>query len=97
MIVGLLATILLAPWFLVLCWVYWRFGRAAKRSRGFDLAAMVMAIVLAAGSGWYGLGVADVAYGKLWPQILASLLAYGVFLLVLLIAAWWRRRTGNQT
>ena len=91
MITGLLATILLAPWFLVLCWVYWRFGRAGNHSRGFDLVAIVLSIVLAAGSGWVGLGFADPGYGKLWPQILASLLAYGVFLLVLLIAAWWRR------
>ena len=91
MITGLLATILLAPWFLVLCWVYWRFGRAGNHSRGFDQVAIVLSIVLAAGSGWVGLGSADPGYGKLWPQILASLLAYGVFLLVLLIAAWWRR------
>lgn len=89
---GLLAGTLLAPWFLILCWVYWRFGRAAARPRGFDVAAVLLAMVTGVGAGVVGLAHADPGHGRLWPQIFAVLLAYGVFLLVLLVAAIVRRR-----
>ncbi|AVP97653.1 hypothetical protein C7S18_10775 [Ahniella affigens] len=89
---SVLATILLLPWFLILCWVYWRMGRAHQDAPGFDRLAIIVAMVLALVSGYVGLGYADPVYGRLWPQILASLLAYGVFLLVLALAAIWRGR-----
>lgn len=89
---GLLAGTLLAPWFLVLCWVYWRFGRAASRPKAFDVAAIVIAMIAGVGAGALGLGHADPGHGRMWPQILASLMAYGVFLLVLLLAAIARRQ-----
>lgn len=89
---SVLATILLLPWFLILCWVYWRMGRAYQDAPAFDRLAIIIAVLLALVSGYAGLDYADVAYGRLWPQILASLLAYGVFLLVLALAAVWRGR-----
>lgn len=88
---SLLATILLLPWFLILCWVYWRLGRAHGDAAAFDQLAILASIVLALISGYWGLVWADPAYGRLWPQILASLLAYGVFLAVLALAGVWRR------
>lgn len=90
---GLLASVLFAPWFLILCWVYWRFGRANGTSKRFDVAAIVIAMIAGVVFGIVGLDYADTAHGNLWPQILASLLAYGLFLLVLLIAAMWRRKS----
>lgn len=88
-----LTLILFLPWFAilgVLFWCYPRQPRGAAR-RGFDLAALVLALL----ASWYamrwGLLTADPGAGKIWKQVLACLTAYGAFL-ALLTSAWFLRR-----
>lgn len=84
-----LALILFAPWFLILGAVYWIYPRQPRTParRAFDAVALLLAC---AGS-WYGMlwgyDTAIPVTGAIWKQVLASLIAYGVFLGVLM-AAW---------
>lgn len=92
-----LALILFLPWFLLLGTLYWVFPRQPRnlRRRFFDVTMLLIAFVLSfAGMQWgYALGQADVGTGAIWKQVMATLVAYGAFLIVLLIAlpvrAWW--------
>ena len=95
-----LALILFLPWFLLIGALFWLFPRQprdAARKR-FDLAALAVAFVLSfGGMQWgYALGLADVGTGAIWKQVLATLVAYGAFLMVMLIAVvartWWLQR-----
>jgi hypothetical protein len=89
-----LAVILLAPWFAVLGSLYWLWPARHQRrhSRAFDIVALLLASAFSIAAMLLGLQIADTSYGSLWPQILASLLAYKAFLLVLLLAVWRQRR-----
>ena len=89
-----LALILFLPWFAILGYVFWRFpGRprsAARRS--LDAASLLMATVSAGiGMQWSFLH-ADSRYGGMWKQVLATSVAYGLFLLVLTVAVVIRWR-----
>ena len=84
-----LALILFAPWFLILGALYWFYPRQPRTSarRAFD----AVVLLLACGGSFYGMlwgyEVAIPMTGAIWKQVLASLVAYGVFLGVL-TAAW---------
>jgi hypothetical protein len=89
-----LALILFLPWFAilgVLFWVYPRQPRTAAR-RAFD------AMALAASAAGFVLSVqwahasADPTYGRMWKQVFATSVGYGVFLALLLAAFLIRRR-----
>jgi hypothetical protein len=88
-----LAAVLFLPWFLILgtlFWLYPREPRSAAR-RAFDGGALLgaaLAFVLALR---WAHGYADPSHGGMWPQVLATSVGYGVFLLVLSIA-WLLRR-----
>ena len=87
-----LTLILFLPWFAilgVLSWVYPRQPRTAAR-RGFDLAALVLAVLASWVAMRWGMINADPQAGAIWKQVLACLTAYGAFLAVLGIAAWLR-------
>lgn len=84
-----LALILFTPAFAILAWLYWRFPRALPRSarrRGFDLAALLVAIGASATAVSFAIAQPVAAHGAMWPQILAVLAAYHVFPLVLAVA-----------
>jgi hypothetical protein len=85
-----LAIILFLPWFLLLGALFCLFPRGPRtpRRRRFDLVALLAAFVLSfAGMQWgYALGLADSGTGAIWKQVLASLVAYGAFLVVLVVA-----------
>ncbi len=88
-----LTLILFLPWFAILGTLFWFYPhqpRSATR-RGFDLAALTIAML----ASWFGMrwGMlnADPQAGAIWKRVLATLLAYGVFLA--LLGAAWRLRT----
>lgn len=89
-----LALILFAPWFLILSALYWLYPRQPRNParRRFDAIALLLAYAGCLLSLYWSFDYADRSHGALWPQILATSVGYGVFLLVLVVAFWWRRR-----
>jgi len=93
-----LSLMLFLPWFLILAVLFWMLPRKPRPAARvvFDLTALAVSL----GAFWYSMHwsvhSADTSYGKLWPQILATAVSYGVFLGVLSTAfalrAWWLRR-----
>ncbi len=96
-----LAVILFLPWFLLLGALFWLFPQEPRTAgrRRFDIVALLFAFVLSiAGMQWgYALGLADVGTGPIWKQVLATLVAYGAFLMAMCVAvalrAWFLSRT----
>ena len=89
-----LALVLFAPWFLILSVLYWMYPRQPRnaRRRGFDALALLLAFAGCLLSLHWSFGIADRSYGHLWPQILATSVGYGVFLAVLTVAFFLRRK-----
>lgn len=89
-----LALILFAPWFLILATLFWLYPRQPRTAarRGFDLVALVFSLVAFVASLHWSFGYADRSHGHLWPQVLATSVGYGVFLLALTVAFLLRRR-----
>jgi hypothetical protein len=94
-----LALILFAPWFLILAVLYWVYPRQPRDTarRLFDVVALLVSVLAFIASLHWAHAHASRAHGTMWPQILATSVGYGVFLLVLTIAvfvrrAWLRRR-----
>ena len=89
-----LALVLFAPWFLILSALYWLYPRQPRTAarRRFDGIALLLAYAGCAASLYWSFGHADRSHGALWPQVLATSVGYGVFLLVLAVAFWLRRR-----
>jgi len=93
-----LTLILFLPWFLILAVLFWMLPRKPRPAARvvFDMESMEMEMT----EFWYrmrwSVHSADAGYGKLWPQILATAVSYGVFLGVLgaafALRAWWLRR-----
>ena len=83
-----LALILFLPWFLilgVLFWIYPRMPRTPARN-AFDASTLLFAgIGSFVGLRWAYL-TANTDVGAMWMQIIATLVAYGVFLGVMTIA-----------
>jgi len=88
-----LALILFLPWFAILAALFWFYPRQPRdrARRAFDVAALAIALAAFLAANHWALGYADRAYGRLWPQVLATSVAYGVFLLVLAVAFFARR------
>jgi len=93
-----LAFILFLPVFAIIGALYSLFPRNPRgiARRLGDLAVLVLAAVLSVLAMRWGLHAAAGVAGALWKQIVATLLAYGVFLAVVCVAlplrAWWWRR-----
>ncbi|TWT18693.1 hypothetical protein FQY83_15085 [Luteimonas marina] len=83
-----LTLILFLPWFLILGALYWLFPRKPRGAARvlYDIAALVLSVAAFLWSVHWSVANADTQYGKLWPQILATALGYGVFLAVLGVA-----------
>jgi hypothetical protein len=94
-----LAIILFAPWFAILVWAYWVFPKSLPRTlarRGFDAAAIVLALGISA---WVMLGsyhLSEGTGGAIWKQVAASTGIYGAFLGVLLIAVLVRTQVWKR-
>ena len=80
-----LALILFLPWYLVLIWLFWRARARGQRAyRKLLVASIVSAALFAAAlTGICSYRFADTAFGAIWKQILACVVAYWAFLTVL--------------
>ena len=94
-----LPLVLFLPWFEILGPLYWLFPRQPRNAAGrlFDVAALVVVSIAIVLSVHWAHANADPAYGKMWRQILATAVGYGVFLMALATAflvrgKWLRSR-----
>jgi hypothetical protein len=95
-----LALILFLPWFLILGALYWLFPQQPRNAAriAFDLAALALSVVAFVIAIHWSQDIADTRYGRMWPQVLATSVGYGVFLAIMtaafLVRRAWLRRTG---
>jgi hypothetical protein len=94
-----LALILFLPWFLILGALYWLFPRQPRPAARivYDLLALALATAGFMLAVQWSLATADRSFGRMWPQVLATSVGYGVFLAIMTTAffvrrAWLRRR-----
>lgn len=89
----LLALILFAPWFAILSTLFWFYPRQPRNAarRGFDIVALLLSLVAFIAALYWAHGYADPGH-HLWPQVLATSVGYGVYLLVMVLAFLLRRR-----
>lgn len=87
-----LSLILFLPWFAILAVLYWVFPHRhpGATSRAIDVAVLVVSLLLSVWAMRWGFLNADPGAGTIWKQVLATLTAYGAFLLVLGAAWTWR-------
>lgn len=95
-----LAMILFIPWFSILALLFWMFPRQPRTvaRRVFDIASLVLATALATFAMQWSMHNAEAGYGHMWQQVLATMMAYGGFLMVMTVAvmarwAWLSRST----
>ena len=88
-----LALVLFTPWFLILTALFWLYPRQPRGGKriAFDIFAVVAALVLFVASLYLSHGIADPGQ-RLWPQVLATSVGYGVFLAAMGLAFWLRPR-----
>lgn len=94
-----LGLILFLPWFAILATLYWWFPRQPRDAMrmAFDGGALLLALGAFVLAIHWSHANADPAFGRMWQQILATAIGYGVFLAVLAAAwgirhAWLQRR-----
>jgi len=94
-----LALILFLPWFAILGALFWMFPRQPRSAsrKLFDGVALLLAFTSFLLSLYWSHATADPVYGKMWQQILATAVGYGVFLAVLAVAFFVRRRWLQRT
>jgi len=83
-----LALILFLPWFAILGVLFWLYPRTPIHPMrgGYNLAVLALSLVLSwVGMRW-GMLNADPSAGAIWKQVLATLVAYGIFLAVITLA-----------
>jgi hypothetical protein len=96
-----LALILFLPWFAILGALFWLFPRQPRNAARivFDLAALALSTLAFVLAIHWSHAIADTHHGRMWPQVLATSVGYGVFLLGMTVAffarrAWLRRAAG---
>lgn len=89
-----LALILFVPWFAILAVLFWLYPRQPRtRARTlFDSGSLVVATALSVFGMYWGFDNADPQYGHMWRQILATSVAYALFLLAMTVALLLRHR-----
>jgi len=97
-----LALILFLPWFLILGVLYWWVPRQPRDAArvAYDLIALTLATAAFVIAIHWSHDIADARYGRMWPQVLATSVGYGVFLAVMTLAFfvrryWLRRRAAR--
>ncbi len=83
-----LTLILFLPWFAILATLYWLFPRQPRGAARvlYDLATLALSVALFLWSVYWSIDNADTSHGRMWPQVLATALGYGVFLAAITVA-----------
>ncbi|HPF74031.1 MAG: hypothetical protein H7A20_00140 [Rhodanobacteraceae bacterium] len=92
-----LALILFLPCFLVLGGIYLWVARRRRRWLGVDLLVLLLATAFSMVAMHWGFASADRHHGNMWPQVFATLLAYGAFIAVMAVALPLRLRSTART
>lgn len=92
-----LGLILFLPWFAILATLYLLYPRQPRGNarRAFDIAALLLSTLAFVFAIHWAHASADPTYGRMWQQVLATAVGYGVFLAVLGMA-WAMRRAWLQ-
>lgn len=87
-----LALILFFPWFAILGTLFWFYPRQPRTwgRRVFDAASLLLALAASAWGMQWSFLHADPNAGAIWKQVLATMIAYGFFLFVMLLAVFLR-------
>lgn len=88
-----LALILFSPWFAILSVLYWLYPRQPRGPARTlaDSAALALATAAAIAGMYWGMRNGDPGFGPMWKQVLATSLAYGLYLGVMTAALLLRR------
>lgn len=89
-----LALILFLPWFAILSMLFWVYPRSPRDGRraAFDAASLALSAAAAFAGMHWSMASADPGFGPMWAQVLATSVAYGLYLLVMTTALLVRRR-----
>lgn len=89
-----LALILFIPWFSILAVLFWYFPRQPRTGvrQAFDTISLAIATAAAFAGMHWSMQNADPSHGAMWKQVLATSVAYGLFLGVMTVALWARGR-----
>lgn len=87
-----LALILFFPWFAILGALFWLYPRQPRGTgrRVFDTASLGLAVAASAWGMQWSFLHADPNAGAIWKQVLATMIAYGFFLFVMMLAVLLR-------
>lgn len=88
-----LSLILFLPWFLILGTLFWCYPRKPRDTarRIFDAVALLLSLGAFLASIYWSYDHADPHHGRIWPQVLATALGYGVWLGAMTVAVFVRR------
>lgn len=89
-----LALILFLPWYVILAVLYWMYPRQPRTLARwlFDVASLTAATAATVASMHWSFLSADTSVDRMWPQVLATSVSYGVFLAVMTAAFFLRRQ-----
>jgi hypothetical protein len=91
-----LALLLFLPWFAILGTLFWLYPREprTRARRVFDVLSLVVALVAFVITVQWGHAIAEPtgSAGRIWKQVVATAAGYGVFLGVMVLAWFARRR-----
>lgn len=89
-----LALLLFLPWFAILGALFWWYPRQPRGAarRAWDIASLLAATLVFLVALRWALDAADPSYGRMWRQIFATSVGYGLFLAALSAAFLLRRR-----
>lgn len=95
-----LALILFVPWFSILAWLFWAYPRQPRGGLRtvYDSASLIVSTLVAGWGMHWSMYNADPHAGAIWKQVLATSVAYGLFLGLMTVAIvvrwrWLRART----
>lgn len=98
-----LALILFLPWFLILGTLFWLFPRQPRNAarRVFDTVSLLASSAIFVFGVQWAHASADPSYGRMWKQVFATSVGYGLFLAAMTLAfflrrAWLRRQATSR-